>query len=338
MAWQQAARSGFRTPHGARLPAVNARRPYRLVAMAALAAASLSIAAQPQAQTRGFGSFGPPGGIKKRPSGPTGKAESLEARGNLPGAEKALRELLASKPGEKAEARAHFVLGRVLLKRQKDIPGAEAELKKSIAMSVPEPRAYLLLGMSRDLAGDARGAAAVYSNGLERFPKNLGLLQERGETRLALGNTDGAVADLRTAHKLAPKDAGVAESLGMALNQSGQAKEAIPMLRAAIAASGLRTDRTVSARLRAHLGDALAVTGDGAGAKAAYQEALTLDGSDGRTWLHLGMLQLRAGTAEEAVASIKKAESNGYKNRCHSTRPGLGTGPYGRPSGGAKSV
>lgn len=107
---------------------------------------------------------------------------------------------------------------------------------------------------------------------------------------------------LRHAVRLAPRDPEVRGSLGIALLEARQAKEAIPHLDEAV-----RLDPDNAAERTFELGVGFAEAGDHATAAALFRRAAELDPRHKAAWIRLGLALCDAGRYEEAVPALEAA-------------------------------
>lgn len=220
--------------------------------------------------------------------------------GNIADAEALVRYMIVAEPRNSV---APVLLGAVQL-RQGRTSAAERQFEASIAKFPGQPRAYSDLARLRFDRGDRPGAFAVMSQGLNRLKgnplllKDLAVFQERAgdpgkaiETyRSVLQNTPNDLlainnlAALLTDHGPRPEALGEAELLARRLTtgdnplfldtrgwlklQRGERVEAVQLLRKAVASEGAQPV------FHYHLAEALAATGDRAGAKVEVGRAL----------------------------------------------------------------
>ncbi len=202
------------------------------------------------------------------------------AAGDLDRALAEARRAVEAAPGW---GEAHGIVAE-LLRRRGDLEGAARELaaagRSETTLPLPDPiyAALAAEGVS-SFWRQRRGRAYLERSDFARAAREL------GEAMAAAGDT--ARPELH-------------DDLGLALQGLGRFAEAAAEHRAALA---LRPD---FAAAQAHLGEALAETGDLDGAIAAAGRALDLDPGLTAAALDLGTLELRAGRRAEAVAAFRR--------------------------------
>jgi len=131
-------------------------------------------------------------------------------------------EFVAREPGPVANALASFHHLRAGLREEKrDLVGAEADLRRALAIDPMLPESSvnlggLLIGNKRE-----REAIEVLSQLLVRHPKAEGALRNRAVAYLSLGEIQSAARDLEEAQRILPR-ASIAKLLGQVFERLGK--------------------------------------------------------------------------------------------------------------------
>ncbi len=144
---------------------------------------------------------------------------------------------------------------------------AEQRLEAIVRVSPGDLRAFLDLGLSREMQDDLEGAEEAYR----------GALQVDGTFSEALNN------------------------LGALLRDSGRVQEGVAMLRDAVRV------RPGFASAQLNLGLALEDAGDDEGAEAAYRAVIRLSPREPTSRTSLGLLLLRTSRREQALLELRRA-------------------------------
>ncbi len=155
------------------------------------------------------------------------------------------------------------------------------------------------LGETLLAIGRLDGAVAAFREVLGIDPGSAAALASLGNALGALKQFDEALACHRRAVKLAPQSAEIRSNLGTALKESGQATAAVVVLRDAAA---LAPDHR---EIRFNLGNALLAEGRFAEAEAAYGLVLAADPAHVRARSNLGVALREQGRAVEAAANLR---------------------------------
>lgn len=161
------------------------------------------------------------------------------------------------------------------------LPEAERALTLATERSGRDPEPWDNLGAVRLARGDARAAVEAFQRACELSPGTARYRSDLGAAQLAAGAPRDAVASFEAAAAAAPDDPVVLGNLGYALSLSDRPDEALASLRRAAAMPG----RT--ATIEDNLGLVLLRRGDRAGAREAFQRAVTLSPDDPRARAHL---------------------------------------------------
>jgi putative PEP-CTERM system TPR-repeat lipoprotein len=224
------------------------------------------------------------------------QAELDIAAGDLGRAEQRARAILSREPGK---ALGYRLLGDVALAK-KDYSGAIASYRTALGKESSTDGA-LRLYQAYLASGSAAKGAEFMESWVREHPKDLAAMRVLAEAHLRAGNLaaarswyervvkaqgespavlnnlanilarqgdDGALAYAERAHRLAPKDAAIQDTLGWILLQRGDAEGGLRHLREA----RLRDPR--SAEIRYHLAAALARTGRHDEARRELAEAM----------------------------------------------------------------
>ena len=251
--------------------------------------------------------------------------------GDLAGAERLYRQLLAAVPGhaptltnlgvivartgDPAEAErlyaaavaaapespdAHYNLGNLLRRRGRPAEAAAA-YHTALRLAPDHARAHLNLGLALGDLGDWPAAVECLRRAVELDPLSPDCYNLLGDALYRIGRPAEAVAAFRAAVARHPDDPRGRHNLGLALAAGGQHPEAVAELEAAL---HLRPDYP-----EAHnaLGVALEAIGRADDAHAHYHRATELrpDGHD--AWANLGTSLAEQGRISEAVAALGRA-------------------------------
>lgn len=217
--------------------------------------------------------------------------------GDLDGAERLYREILAEQP---EHADALHLLG--LIHYARDDAATAARLIRRAIEHAPGTAVYHfnLGNVCRDL-GDAGSALAAYRAAIALAPdeadhhNNLGTLLE------ALGDWNAARDCYQNAAQLQPGDAELHANLGNALRALGDADAALASYRRAAA---LAPDAALPQRM---LADLFVATDAHAAALPHYRRALALDPEDPALRVDVGACLQHLGRAGEAAAEYRAA-------------------------------
>ncbi|QCO09875.1 tetratricopeptide repeat protein [Azospirillum brasilense] len=161
----------------------------------------------------------------------------------------------------------------------------------------------LQAALAKHMAGDLRGAEALYRDMIRHYPRapetrhahgNLGAIH------LVEGQLEQAEQSLRAALRLAPNDPGVLGNLGLALRGRGRLDEAVSCHRKAL--NGAPT----SANALNNLGVSLTERGDAEEAIACFERLLGLTPGAPDALFNLGVAFERANRLEEAARRYRE--------------------------------
>lgn len=130
---------------------------------------------------------------------------------------------------------AHVNLA-TFLARQGDGAGAQAEFESALRLDPAFVPAFVNGADALRSAGDDAGALALLERGIAAVPgdRAAALHHARGLTLVRLQRLPDAVAALRRAHELVPRDSRYAYVYAVGLNSAGSAREAIAVLERAL--------------------------------------------------------------------------------------------------------
>jgi len=215
-----------------------------------------------------------------------------------------------------------------------DLPGAERLCREILAHAPRNPEALHLMGMARLAAGSPGEAVSCIQMAMQADPGNAVMLEHLGLAQLALRDYSAAeaafrralqlgaihallymrlglallpqhrateaLAALRTAAEKAPDDPDVQLNLGNALAEAGEAEGALASYRRFVL---LRPGR---AEGHFNIGTQLMRMGRLVEAESAYRDALAADPRYEDAHHNLGLLFQQRGQADEAAASYQR--------------------------------
>jgi predicted TPR repeat methyltransferase len=144
------------------------------------------------------------------------------ARGDLPGAARCYRKVLARRP---ADANAMNLLG-LAARQQGDLAAALELSGKAVAARPDSPIFLANHGATLAALGQFRRAVAAMRAALARRPDDAMTLRNLGQALTEAGDAAGALAPLRQAVALKPEMAGAWLALAHALHEAGDAEAA----------------------------------------------------------------------------------------------------------------
>ena len=223
----------------------------------------------------------------------------LHAKGDIEGAERGYRAILASTGGV-PEACSNLA---IICKATGRLDEAISLWNQALALRRNYPEAHFNLGNALKDKGRLEEAVVSYRETIAINPKfvsaynNLGLaLREQGKLEEAVANYEKALAlkpDLAEAHN----------NLGLALQDLGQYEQAAESYQSAI---NIAPD---AARVHYNLGNVLRDSGKLEQAIAVYKKTITLEPDLADAHNNLGLALERAGDTDEAIASYQQALS-----------------------------
>ncbi len=150
--------------------------------------------------------------------------------------------------------------------------------------------------------GQYAQAIAAYSGILEEFGDHADVLVERGRAKIASGDADGGVSDLKRARELDPEQAAIAEEIGDVLYSRGNFTEAIESYESAFASGA------GSAEGRYRLSVSLVQLERGDEALEHVRAAINKDPQHGEAQFLFGQLLNERNRYAEAEAAFRTAE------------------------------
>jgi len=157
------------------------------------------------------------------------------------------------------------------------------------------------------MAGDLRGAEALYRDMIRRHPRRPETYHAHGNLgaiHLVEGRLAEAEACLRAALRLAPNDAGVLGNLGLALRGQGRLEEAVAVHRKALGRAPTPATPGHMGALN-NLGVSLTEHGEAAEAVACFERLLGMKPGDPNTLFNLAVALERADRPADAVAHYR---------------------------------
>jgi tetratricopeptide (TPR) repeat protein len=194
----------------------------------------------------------------------------------------------------------HYYFGRVLV-RQRKWTDAASHFEKAIERLPVYGQAYLGLADSRLALGDSAGAIAALQKGQEKNPRDVELIEREAELWRRMEHPERAIAAYERELQLLPKDALVRVRLGELYRDAGDRQRAIAMLEEAV-----KLDPETASYWNS-LGMVLGGNNDLAGAERAFREAVTRDVKDAQYAYNLGLVLERRGSRADAVVWYQKA-------------------------------
>jgi putative PEP-CTERM system TPR-repeat lipoprotein len=154
--------------------------------------------------------------------------------------------------------------------------------------------------------GDQKAALIQLKNAVAKSPEDGEARLQLGTLYLETGDVVSADKELRKAASLGMTPARTLPLLGQALLAQGKAKELLTEIKPELAAK--------SAPLTALRGEALLASGDAAGAKAAFDAALAIDGGSGEAIIGLARVALQKNDTATAQRYAADAIAKDGKN------------------------
>ncbi|MDB6454415.1 tetratricopeptide repeat protein [Falsirhodobacter sp. 20TX0035] len=146
--------------------------------------------------------------------------------------------------------------------------------------------------------GDAATAAGLYAQAAQQSTDPVGANIRLGEALMAAGDPEGAARPFRTALNADPDNGAALLGLGTAQLRADQVQGAARTL--AVAAPKVRSGTAYN-----RLGTALILSGDTAGAEAAFRNAAGLEPANLDTQSNIALAEAVAGRNAEAVATAR---------------------------------
>jgi arylsulfatase A-like enzyme/Flp pilus assembly protein TadD len=154
-----------------------------------------------------------------------------------------------------------------------------------------------------------REAGGEYEQAVRKLPGGAEAWRGLGESRVALGDSRGAVPALQRLVALTPGDAVARMELGEALRDVARYDEAARVIRDALSLDPRPAQYWHS------LGTVLGASGDIAGAERAFNEAVSREPNNGLYVYNHAVALLRLGHKDEAAVQMNRAAALGYRPR-----------------------
>jgi Flp pilus assembly protein TadD len=222
---------------------------------------------------------------------------ALENAGDLPGAEEAFTQAIASGSDS---CDPQFNLAELELKNSQ-FAQAEKQFRDVLRQCKGDAETHSGLAIALESEGDSASAQAEFKRALELDGSNFAALYRLGEMAIEQDEPERAVDLLGKAIAQSPGDVDVRERLAMALAQSGRQGDALTQLREAVRL------KPGDADLYALLSQVLAGTGQLEQAIEEQKQALHLQPDDADGWNNLGVLEARSGKTAAARADFQHA-------------------------------
>ena len=214
--------------------------------------------------------------------------------------------ILADKPDA---AYPHYLRAKVYTAAN-NVPKAEAELSKAVALQPDFAAAWSDLGLARKTLLNAPGAFAAYKRAVDLDPEDPIARYRLGAEYLDRGEPHLAIPQLEKALDLSPTDQSSLYSLQRALREDGQAPQAEAVKRR-LAETLRRQDLAAQNALKAVVvnneGAALQKAGDLPGALEKYRAALELYPEHIAIRVNLAIALLRTGQWSEGLSQLREA-------------------------------
>jgi len=243
-----------------------------------------------------------------------------EARGQGPAAEKLLQKAVATQPGNWRTLNAY---GSLLFTQGRYLDAADV-FRQVVALEPDNYQARGNLGAALTMAGAFTKAKQVYEDALKigEYPtaySNLGALY------YYLWDFDRSVATHRKAIELSPNDAFKWVNLADALHFAGEEGEARKAFvrSAELAAERLAVDPTDAETFFVRAW-ALHMLGRWEEARDVLAKGSALTPNDPYGLYYAGLIELRSGEHEAALASLRRAIENGYPPKMLAAEPYIG--------------
>ena len=179
-------------------------------------------------------------------------------------------EILLLAAEQTGDARLHARLGQLSI-RADDLPGAEAALRRAVALDPTSVESHRLLADVLDARGRSREGAEILQLLAAEHTGDPRLYARLAQVSIRADDLAGAEAALRRTVTLDPASVESRRLLADVLDARGRSREGAEILQL------LAAEHTGDARLYARLGQLLIRADDLAGAEAALRRAIALD-------------------------------------------------------------
>jgi choline-sulfatase len=180
---------------------------------------------------------------------------------------------------------------------------------KDVGTRVDSYEVHYYLGRAYAAMQRQRDAAAEFAIATKRLPGGAEAWRGLGESRVALGDSRGAIHAFERLVALAPVDAVARMELGEALRDAARYADAARVIREALVIDPRPAQYWHS------LGTVLGASGDIAGAERAFGEAISREPNNGQYVYNHGVALFRLGRKDEASAEMNRAAALGYRPR-----------------------
>lgn len=220
------------------------------------------------------------------------RAADAHRHGDLAGAEKLCREIIAVNPDH---LRALYALATLAYDRG-DFAAAEGYAARVAALDPRIAEVQNLRGMAQAALGNLAGAADSFAAAAALMPDPTGALYNRGNALFALGRFEEALSSYDAAFARAPNDAIIANNRGNALRALNRLGDALAAYDRAVALdpsfAGGHNNR----------GIALQMLGRSEEALVSFKRAIALDPTDAEAHYNRGITLMRLTRFKEALA------------------------------------
>lgn len=205
-----------------------------------------------------------------------------------------------------------YVMRGVILYVNGEYRPAFEDLQYAIAHHTKNPMAYECRGHLYKSLGKMKEAEADYDKAFSLNKQHSGYLLLRGQMRFALGDTTKAMADFVKARKMSPDDALVYNSFGQyyfILGQFASAKKSYE--------EALKHEPGSPDLIHFLIAECVLAQGQESEAESYYRKAIALEPKCAPAWGGLGMMKLKAGKTEDALADFRSGlEADSLDARC----------------------
>ncbi len=249
------------------------REAQRLDPMDAPAAVNLGVALRRAGDNTGaVSAFRSAGGVPLQPDEAVAYGSALASTGDLPRAEAVLEGALPGATGVTQRAALLDALGAVLAQQSK-LPEAQQRFQQALAADAGFAPAHAHLGSALLLSGDAAGGFRELQQAEQLGDHSTVTLVQLARAELANGRDHEAEAVARRALAAAPDDVDAQYELALALQSLGDSPAALPLF------TGVALKRTGDAEVLTNYGLALVQTGKAKEALQVYDRALAAGGA-----------------------------------------------------------
>lgn len=177
--------------------------------------------------------------LKRFPEAESAFRRTIELRGNWALAYANLGVVL-TRTGNNAEAEKHLrralelePQNEIAIRFLADLRLRAGDAKEALVLAQRATKAndapaaiWVLRAMAERATGDKASATTSLKEALELEPQNIAALVERADLLMDADNHEGALKDLKVAHRIDPADKAIASRLAIAYERTGQAEEA----------------------------------------------------------------------------------------------------------------